>query len=164
MDKKQDNGQEQSSIDIENSKEALVEQVVESPQLLERVLDTPNAQFMIAQRSHSGPLPAPEDLSKYDSIIPNGAERIMQMAEKEQSFRHQRINTDNDASNSALKRGQYFGILSVLGVLALSAYLAYIGHPASATTVATVVVAAVAGVFVTGRFSDKKENEPGPDI
>ena len=81
MDKKQDDAQEKL-VEVENSGQEVVDRVIESPQLLERVLETPSAQFMIAQRSHSGPLPHPDDLIKYDSIISDGAERIMQMAEK----------------------------------------------------------------------------------
>ncbi len=38
-------------------------------------------------KTHIGPLPDPETLSEYDAIIPNGAERIMQMAEKQLEHR-----------------------------------------------------------------------------
>lgn len=37
--------------------------------------------------AHSGPLPAPEVLAGYDRILPGAAERILQMAEKEQNAR-----------------------------------------------------------------------------
>lgn len=36
---------------------------------------------------HSGPLPHPETLAQYEEIIPNGAERIMAMAEKQSAHR-----------------------------------------------------------------------------
>ena len=35
----------------------------------------------------SGPFPHPEILNKYNAVIPNGAERIMVMAEKQQNHR-----------------------------------------------------------------------------
>ena len=37
---------------------------------------------MIQERSHSGPLPDAETLIQYNSVIPDGADRIMRMAEK----------------------------------------------------------------------------------
>ena len=36
---------------------------------------------------HSGPLPPPEVLEKYNSAVTNGADRIMLMAEKQQEHR-----------------------------------------------------------------------------
>jgi uncharacterized membrane protein len=36
---------------------------------------------------HSGPLPPPEDLAKYNMIVPDAAERILRMAEKQQAHR-----------------------------------------------------------------------------
>jgi uncharacterized membrane protein len=42
---------------------------------------------MIQEKSHSGPLPDAETLIKYDSVIPNGADRIMKMAENQQEHR-----------------------------------------------------------------------------
>ena len=46
----------------------------------------------------SGPLPPPAELEKIDQIIPGGAERLLRMAEKEQTHRIEDT-----------KRGQYFG-------------------------------------------------------
>ena len=40
-----------------------------------------------AKVQFSGPLPPPELLGQYNAIIPNGAERIMEMAEKQHSHR-----------------------------------------------------------------------------
>jgi uncharacterized membrane protein len=37
--------------------------------------------------THSGYLPDPLSLSAYDELIPNGADRIMKMAEKQQEHR-----------------------------------------------------------------------------
>src|SRR5258708_9554540 len=47
---------------------------------------------------HCGPLPPPAELEKIDQIIPGGADRLLRMAEKEQTHRI------GDA-----KRGQYLG-------------------------------------------------------
>lgn len=40
------------------------------------------AQFRFVTEELQGPLPPPEDLSRYNQLIPDGAERIMRMAEE----------------------------------------------------------------------------------
>ncbi len=64
----------------------------------------------------SAPLPPPNIMKGYDDIIPNGAERIMQMAEKEQDSQiTERTETRKDNKEIAfkkinlIKRGQYMG-------------------------------------------------------
>lgn len=42
----------------------------------------------MVRKSHSGPLPSPEMYAEYESAHPGSAERILQMAEKEQAHRH----------------------------------------------------------------------------
>lgn len=42
---------------------------------------------MVQERTHSGPLPDPESLVRYNSVITEGANRIMKMAEKQQEHR-----------------------------------------------------------------------------
>ncbi|MGO2103477.1 MAG: DUF2335 domain-containing protein [Psychroflexus halocasei] len=42
---------------------------------------------LIQEKSHSGPLPDAETLVRYDSVIPEGAYRIMKMAENQQNHR-----------------------------------------------------------------------------
>lgn len=91
------------------------------------------------QKLHQGPLPAPEDLQRYDDLLPGGAERIFRMAEIEQQHRHEQ---ESKAISSELttrdllqatekariegvmrsdKRGQYLGaavsILAILGAI-----------------------------------------------
>ena len=41
------------------------------------------------QHHYSGPLPRPDDLAKYDQIVPGAAERIIKMAEAEMLHRHE---------------------------------------------------------------------------
>jgi hypothetical protein len=63
----------------------------------------------ILSKFQTGPLPPHEDLEAYGRIIPDGANRIMQMAEKEQQHRHTRED-ENDRAEIKLKgRGQSIG-------------------------------------------------------
>lgn len=38
----------------------------------------------------SGPLPSPDSLARYNNVLPDAAERIMSMAEKEMEHRHKK--------------------------------------------------------------------------
>lgn len=88
------------------------------------------------QKIHHGPLPAPEDLQRYDQLLPGAAERIITMAEVEQRHRHEQ---ESKAISSELvtreilqatekvridgvmrsdRRGQYLG--AVVSILAIS--------------------------------------------
>jgi uncharacterized membrane protein len=41
-----------------------------------------------ASYSFMGPIPPPGMLAEYNNVIPNGADRVIKMAEKEQAHRH----------------------------------------------------------------------------
>ena len=73
-----------------------------------------------------GPLPPPEVLDKFNGVIPDGAARIMTMAEKEQAHRIS-IESQGVAANvDEARRGQLMGaVLSALCILGtiLSVYL-----------------------------------------
>lgn len=121
----------------------LIDKVISDPEVLEGVLNAPSVQMVITQQ-YSGPLPQPKDLAEYNSLIPDGANRIMAMAEKEQEARHK---FNYDASKSRNK-GQNYAMCSVILITGLSAYLgAYI---ASSTIMVSALVAIV-GSFVIGK-------------
>ncbi len=54
--------------------------VLERPELLEII--------QIMRKSHSGPLPAPDDFAAYERVLPGSCERIMAMAESQLNFSH----------------------------------------------------------------------------
>jgi uncharacterized membrane protein len=112
------------------------------------------------------PLPSPNDLERYEVINPGFANRLMQMAEKEQEHRMNTqlflINTEKTLQTKDLdniRRGQIFALVSVVLVLLLCAYIAYAGQAQEAKWVAVSVIVGLAGVFITGRLknSDKKQ-------
>ena len=76
------------------------------------------------QQISIGPLPPGDEIIKYNSVIPNGADRIMAMAEKEQQAR---INRDKNSYN--LKRlGQIFAFISVIALITLGSIFTFTGH------------------------------------
>lgn len=91
----------------------------------------------------SGPLPAPADLEKFNQIIPNGAERILAMAEKEQGHRIEYEKTGLTATVRESRRGQILGAIISVVAIGGAIFTAYIGaHWA--------VSAALVGVPVLG--------------
>ncbi len=118
-----------------------------------------NSELSIAQSEFSGPVPKPDDLKEYDKMIPNGAERFMIMAEKEQEYRH-RINLEIiEDDKRAFKRhfiskiiGQVFGFMALLLLIGLCWFAFEKGYSKEATRIATWSIISVVGLFITGRL------------
>ena len=68
-----------------------------------RAATPPPTSLIAAQKREvfEGPLPHPDILQKYEQIIPGIAERIVQMAEREQDIRAQTVASE-DARKDAL--------------------------------------------------------------
>lgn len=112
----------------------------------------------VSQSSHySGPLPMPEDLEKYDKVVPGAAERIISMAEKEMKHRHD--NDDFIARN--IVRTTYisifFAFVSVVILSGLTFFALYKGYDKVAGAIAVGSIAAVAGVFIFFKRNKGKE-------
>jgi uncharacterized membrane protein len=76
-----------------------------------------------ASYSFMGPIPPPGILAGYNNVIPNGADRVIKMAEKEQAHRHN-IETTIIGKESFEKRvGLVFAFILALSVLGVSSYL-----------------------------------------
>ena len=124
-----------------------------------------SAQMVVAGSvSFSGPLPHPELLQKYNDVIPNGAERIMQMAEQQQQHRHELEATVVKGNVSSETRGQYIGAIIAVVVLGSGTYLAAIGHAITGSIFVGVDLVALVSVFVLGKRAQRQElekkNEP----
>ena len=87
------------------------------------------------QEFRAGPLPDPEDLARFEQVVPGLANRIVNMAEENQR--------DRLRSNATIRRtiamGQVFAFLVSLGAIGAGTYLASIGH--SSQGVAAIVFA-----------------------
>jgi len=102
--------------------------------------------------SWSGPLPPPAALEKFNQIIPNGAERILAMAEKEQSAR---IEYEKAALSAAIidtRRGHFLGAsISILAILG-AAYTAWIGaHWAVSCALVGIPILGIVKALVSSR-------------
>lgn len=113
--------------------------------------------FKQTLKRHSGPIPSPETIAQYDQIIPNGADRIMTMAEKQQSHR---IELEKLAVSSQLtqsKRGQILGFVVAIIIMFLGTYLILEGHNAAGISLISGTLIAMTALFVLGKFIGHKE-------
>lgn len=168
-----DKGLEISSNNDENNKEDCeknhlekLEEILtsEDPEAFKDITDEKKKELLklfsftlIKQSSHSGPLPSPESLDKYNSIIPNGGDRIMKMAENQQEHRmaiEKKVITSQ--SNQSIL-GQIFGlIIGVLGIVG-GVILGIYGNPYVGGVIGGGTVVSLVTVFVLGKKYQKKE-------
>ncbi|GHU06287.1 membrane protein [Betaproteobacteria bacterium] len=83
--------------------------------------------ILAAQQRWQGPLPPLESLASFNEIIPNGAERIMAMAEQEQAHRFESEKKYMNALVQDTRRGHWMGLAIGLSSIAASVYTAIIG-------------------------------------
>ena len=111
---------------------------------------------MIQSRMHSGPLPDPDTLIKYDSVIPEGADRVMKMAEKQQEHRMKIESKVINSQSSQSKLGQIFGLIIGIVGIASGTYLASIGATYVGGIIAGGTVVSLVSVFVIGKRIQRK--------
>ena len=114
----------------------------------------------IEQRSYSGPLPPPQVLAEYEKTLKGSADRILQMAEREQEARHR---IDSEIIGNAAKqhkRGQYMGCALVVLLAAMAFTLGLLGHDWLSVMVFTGAIGSVAAIFVLNRIpKNRKESD-----
>jgi uncharacterized membrane protein len=110
-----------------------------------------------SQISFSGPIPPPELLSKYGEIIPNGADRILKMAEN-QSTHRQCIEKWAVIGGTILS---YFGVLCAgiiaLGTLYFGSQLIREGHVISGSVFGGGGLVGLVTAFIYGTRARREE-------
>lgn len=139
----------------------LVNEVVRNPDVLQRLMHTPEMAGVMMQVSHtrSGPLPDPEELSRYEKVSPGFAREILEMAKSEQSHRH----TQNKKSLSGAiwkdRIGQIFALVCVFVFAYIATIMISNGAYGYATTLLGVELVALTGVFLAGRKDKNPETK-----
>lgn len=107
----------------------------------------------------SGPVPPPEILEKYNSLVPNAAERILIMAEEEARIRRDQMQKDHDSENrvkesdinqyhSDVKRGQYLAAFVMVGIVAAIVVCVMSGHEKAAMATAGMGAVGIVSSFI----------------
>jgi len=109
----------------------------------------------VLAQTYSGPIPPASELSNYEAITPGFAERIMTMAEKNQSHDHDIQSRSLTAARWEVHIGQVCAViitaLAFGTAIVMTKYGAYI--PASIVGGSTVCTLGIA--FITGRHKTK---------
>lgn len=116
-----------------------------------------HASAMVKQEIRSGPLPAPEDLERYNQIVANGAERIMKMAENQHAHRIGMESKVITSQNFQSLLGVIFAfILGLTGIVG-SIYLIMNGHEVGGTVLSGISLTSLVSAFIYGKKEQRKD-------
>ena len=122
---------------------------------------TAQVSAIVQEQRFQGPLPPPEILARYNAVVPNGAERIMAMAEREQRHSHQM----DLLSICSVNVGQFLGFLIVAGAIVSGAFLVFHDKPISGFGIFFSGLGVLLGGGYVGRvklLGKRKENQAEP--
>ena len=107
--------------------------------------------------SFSGPLPPPGLLARYNDVIPNGAERIMAMAERQSAHRESLEAKVVEGNVASQARGSNYAFIICL-TTSVGGFV-MIGMGKSIYGISAVIgsLATLAGVFIFAKRGQKKE-------
>lgn len=124
---------------------------------------TPPGGFLNLQGSlvtwNSGPIPPPEILSRYNTVVPNGADRLLVLAEKQTNHRIELENKVLDSDIRRSDRGLIFGLVIALAGFGFAFGLACLGHPKVGALFGAAPLATLVTVFITSNNSKREERE-----
>ena len=100
---------------------------------------------------YSGPIPSPEILIKFEDAIPGAANRIITMAEKEQTHRHYRENKEILIPLITERLGMIFAFLIVLAIFGCGTWLIFIDRQVSGTILSGTSIITIVGYFIQGK-------------
>jgi uncharacterized membrane protein len=110
-------------------------------------------------QAFSGPLPPPEILKQYSEIVPNGGERIVAMAEKQQAHRIQ-IERKAVYGNSFDQRlGIILGFIVMMSVAGAGVWCVAHGKDTAGLTALVSAVGAPVVAFIYGRKKQAEERK-----
>ncbi|MGL4403727.1 MAG: DUF2335 domain-containing protein [Fusobacteriaceae bacterium] len=111
------------------------------------------------QEAYQGPLPHPDILKGYAEVVPTAAERILIMAEKEQSHRHKldkdQMFTFKFISIGGLCSAFFIALVIIFGGI----YLIIKDKPTQGFALVLGAVGAIVGAFVYKSHETKKQEE-----
>lgn len=108
---------------------------------------------------YSGPLPSPQVLEFYNQAVPDAADRIIAMAERQASHRQklEELVVKSGTINSLL--GLIFGLIIGLATEIGAVYCIVNGYQGGGTTLGLSGLAGLVGVFVYGSKQRRQERE-----
>lgn len=118
---------------------------------------------IIAQH-YQGPLPPPAMMEDYDRIIPDGANRLMNLLEQQTSHRIAMEEKLVSGNILVTRTGQLIAaVLSVFFGL-VAAFLGYFGHDVLAGSIGVTTIIGLAVVFVLGKEPGQRDVDSEADV
>jgi len=111
------------------------------------------------QVTYSGPIPPAAQFAQYEHVCPGAADRLLKMAEGQQSHRQHLEAAVVGGNLQAQTRGAWFAFILALGVLSLGGWLIVQGQVSIGLWLILTDVLALAGVFFTGRWLQSRERK-----
>lgn len=106
---------------------------------------------------YAGPLPPPGMLAQYNALVPGAADRILRMAEEQQSHRHEMESSVVRRNLDAQVRGQRMSfMISVIVIVGGFALMAY-GKDGYGIAAIVSALSVLVAVFIGGRLLQLKE-------
>ena len=105
----------------------------------------------------AGPIPPPDILAQYNQVIPDGAERIMVMAERQSAHREYLERSVVEANIKSQRQGTNYAFILCLVVIMGGFTLLYRGQNVGGLVAIISSVSALAGSFIYGRYKQGKE-------
>ena len=158
--------------DPEQSESTLLRQELETE--LKSLSVPPEKRENVIQRvltlveSYRGPLPHPRHFGQFEEILPGSAERILRMAENEQSYRHGMGRNIVRAESSYASKGQLIGAFVIIALIGCALYSIILGSTTGAGLFLGAGALGGVAMFVNGqirwggRVYDDAEDEEEP--
>lgn len=105
---------------------------------------------------YSGPIPSPEMLDAYNTIMPDGANRIMRMAEEQSRHRMDLEKQTIASQNKQGERGQIFALVSVICLILAGVGVCILDYPTVGGTIFGTTILGIGAVFAFGKHSMRK--------
>lgn len=118
------------------------------------------SQMLVRQEqtvTYSGPIPHPNDLAKYEQVLPGSAERILCMAEKQSEHRRTLESHVIQSGIRKSERGLLFGLIIGITAIVIGGTCALFGKEIAASFIGGGGIAGLVSVFVIGSQQQKNE-------
>ena len=115
------------------------------------------AQIIQQTTEYRGPIPPPELLAQYTAVIPNGAARIFERAEKQSDHRMAMELIVIQGGSRRSWWGLILGFLTTLVIAGVGLTVALVKSPAAGATIISSTIVSLAAVFVYGQWSRREE-------
>lgn len=109
------------------------------------------------EASYVGPVPPPGMLAQYNDVIPDAAQRILVMAERQSAHREELETIVIKAGVKSQTRGAWFGFIISMTAILGGIYLITLGKDGQGLAAIISSLVALTAVFVIGKRKESKE-------